>query len=76
MELIAIHTAFSEADATLVKGLLEGAGILVVLRCTQIPGYATLLGEWGDVLVPEDRAREARQLIAGYLASQREEDRP
>ena len=72
--LKAVRTAFTEVEALILKGVLEGAGIPVLLRSNRIPGYEqNLLNEWGDLLVPEDRAAEAGELIAGYLAANQEE---
>lgn len=75
MQLKPIHTAFTEPEAMMVKGLLEGAGIPVIIRPTRIPGGEVLLkNEWGDLLVPSDRAKEAREIIAAYAAARGEEE--
>jgi hypothetical protein len=69
-----VRTAFTEVEALILKGVLEGAGIPVLLRSNRIPGYEqNLLNEWGDLLVPDDRVVEATELIAGYLAANEEE---
>jgi len=68
-----VHTAGDEAEALMLQGLLEEAGIPVVLRSRQIPGYAEVVesatGVWGDLLVPDEREAEARELVTGYLTS-------
>jgi len=68
----AVHTAGDEAEALMLQGLLEGAGIPVVLRSRQIPGYGGVIeratGVWGDLLVPDEQEAEARALVTGYLA--------
>ena len=67
-----IHTAGTEVEAVILKGLLEEAGIPVMVRSREVIAYGELVelaAGWGDLLVPDDRATEARDLIAGYLAS-------
>lgn len=75
-----VHTAGSEVEAVMIQGILESAGIPVVLRPqTMVPGYDEALesatGVWGKLLVPDDAEAEARELIAEYLASLRDEAR-
>lgn len=74
-----IHTAADEVEALMLQGLLEQAGIPVLLRSRQIPGYADVLkratGVWGDLLVPDEREAEARALVQGYLSSRSPHDR-
>jgi 2-dehydro-3-deoxy-D-pentonate aldolase len=71
-----VHKAHDEAEALMLQGLLEEAGIPVVLRSRQIPGYGEVVeratGVWGDLLVPDERETEARALVTGYLRSSRE----
>jgi len=68
-----VHKAHDEAEALMLQGLLEEAGIPVVLRSRQIPGYGEVVeratGVWGDLLVPDERETEARALVTGYLRS-------
>jgi 2-dehydro-3-deoxy-D-pentonate aldolase len=72
--MITVHTAGDEVEALMLQGLLEQAGIPVVLRSRQVPGYADVVesatGVWGDLLVPDERAADARALIRDYLAAQ------
>jgi len=69
-----IHTAGDEVEALMLQGLLEQAGIPVVLRSRQVPGYGDVVekatGVWGDLLVPDERAADARTLVRDYLAAQ------
>jgi 2-dehydro-3-deoxy-D-pentonate aldolase len=69
-----IHTAGDEVEALMLQGILEQAGIPVVLRSRQVPGYGDVVekatGVWGDLLVPDERAVEARALVRDYLAAQ------
>jgi len=75
-----VRTAGSEVEAVMIQGLLESAGIRVALRPQQIPGYGEVLesatGVWGDLLVADEQEAEARELIAEYLASLKDEARP
>ena len=58
----------------MLQGLLEDAGIPVLLRSHLVPGYNTRIPPgWGDLLVPDERLPEAKTLIADYLAAMRDE---
>lgn len=71
-----VHTAATEVEAVMLKGLLEDAGIPVLLRSHLVPGYNTRIPPgWGDLLVPDERQREAKTLIAEYLAAGSEGER-
>jgi len=69
-----VHTAGDEVEALMLQGALEQAGIPVVLRSRQVPGYGAVVekatGVWGDLLVPDERAADARTLIRDYLVAQ------
>lgn len=69
-----VHTAGDEVEALMLQGVLEQAGIPVVLRSRQVPGYGAVvekaMGVWGDLLVPDERAADAGTLIHDYLAAQ------
>jgi hypothetical protein len=72
----AVHTAATEVEAVMLKGLLEDAGIPVVIRSHLVPGYQTRIPPgWGDLFVPDDRAADAKVFITEYLASLKEEGR-
>jgi|GraSoiStandDraft_51_1057287.scaffolds.fasta_scaffold756889_1 putative intracellular protease/amidase len=73
-----IYTATTEVEAVMLKAVLEEAGIPVMVRSNVIPGYERPVGgAWdGELLVPDDRAAEAREMIAAYLAQVREESQP
>ena len=61
----------------MLKGLLEDGGIPVLLRSHLVPGYNTRIPPgWGDLIVPDERLREAKTLIAEYLAAVSEGERP
>lgn len=72
-----VHTAATEVEALMLQGALEEAGIPVMLRSHRVPGYEQAIPPgWGDLLVPDHRAREARELVAAYLGAQPADDRP
>jgi len=74
--LKAVHTAATEVEAVMIRGLLEDAGIPVVVRSHLVPGYETRIPPgWGDLLVPNECVGEAQTLIGEYLASIKEESR-
>ena len=58
----------------MLRGLLEDAGIPVLVRSHLVPGYnARIPPGWGDLLVPDERSGEAQTLIADYLAATRDD---
>lgn len=74
-----VFQAASEPEAALVQRILEEAGIPVIVRSRQVPGYAEVIrgasGIWGDVLVPAAHEAEARAHVAQYLRQMREAGR-
>lgn len=75
----AVHTAGTEVEAIILQGLLEEAGIPVMVRSRELIAYGEIVelaAGWGDLLVPDAQAAEARDLIAGYLASVERDGRP
>lgn len=69
-----VHTAATEVEAVMLQGLLEEAGIPVLLRSHLVPGYGTPIPPgWGDLLVPDERLGDAKALIAEYLSAVRDE---
>ncbi len=68
-----VHTAATDVEAVMLQGLLEEAGIPVMLRGRRTPPHGDAVelavSFGGDLLVPDDRAEDARELVAGYLAS-------
>jgi len=74
----AVHTAGTEVEAVMVQGILEGAGIPVVLRPRESLAYGDvveLTAGWGELLVPDAHEMAARELVAEYLASVKDEAR-
>jgi putative intracellular protease/amidase len=73
-----VYTATTEVEAVVLCSVLEEAGIHVMLRSNVIPGYERPVGgTWdGELLVPDERAAEAKEMIAAYLTQVREETRP
>ncbi len=71
MRPIVVHRIWSDAEAQIVKGILELHGIPVFLdhdlSHSLYPLTVDGLGET-RVLVPDSASEEARQILAGYLA--------
>lgn len=71
-----VHQTASESEALLVRQILEEAGIPVVVRSRQVPGYGEVIrgasGVWGDILVPKAYETEAQQYVAEYLRALKE----
>ena len=75
---LAIHKRSpGEADAVLVRRILEEAGIPVIIRSRQVPGYGDVIqkssGVWADVLVPVAYEAAAREYVTAYLGQMKEE---
>ncbi|MBI2843574.1 MAG: DUF2007 domain-containing protein [Armatimonadetes bacterium] len=68
--LAPVYRAPNENIAQIVRGILESAGIQVILKSMQIPWYDGVMtmgeGYWGDLLVSEDEADRAREIIRAY----------
>ena len=68
--LVVVFRAPDEFTANIVRGLLVGEDIPVVLESRQVSMYdgALTMGEgyWGDVVVPEQYAAHAREIIQAY----------
>jgi hypothetical protein len=67
-DLEEVHRAFGEAQAQIIKGMLESFGIPCLLRSLAAPSVHPFavdgLGEF-RLMVPRSRAAEARELIRG-----------
>ncbi|HXF81158.1 MAG TPA: dihydrodipicolinate synthase family protein, partial [bacterium] len=78
-DLARVFEASSEAEAALVRRILEEAGIPVVVRSRQVPGYAEVIrgasGVWGDVLVPAPQESAARRYVREHLRQMKEAGR-
>lgn len=73
-DVVVIHEAASEFEATTIRDLLAGAGIETMMRTRFVPGYpgtvvTDKIGVWADILVLPEDAEAARVLVAEYLAS-------
>jgi len=67
MELVTVFTAFSPAEAQLVRSRLDAAGFYAVvmheLSALSMDGYSMAAGGI-RVQVPEEEAADARELLA------------
>jgi hypothetical protein len=71
MRPIVVHRIWSDAEAQIVKGILELYGIPVFLdRDLSHSLYPLTVDGLGEtrVLVPDSASEEAQQILAGYLA--------
>ncbi len=70
--LVAVYDAPDEVMQVMVRQVLEEAGIPSVVQPGLVPWYDDIRfsarGYFGQVLVFESRADEARRIIAAYLA--------
>jgi len=66
-ELITVFRAPDEITAHLVAGILEDAGIKVLIRSRQVPWMDGVMvnaeGYWGDIVVPQNERKRSLQLI-------------
>lgn len=73
-ELRVVHRVPDVASGSLLRGVLEHQGIRALLRPNTLPGYGDVRRDWsttawGDILVAEEDAEEARAILADYLAA-------
>jgi uncharacterized protein YbaR (Trm112 family) len=71
---VVVHRVPDAAAGALLCGVLEQEGIRTVLRTATLPGYGSVMrdwttSEWGEILVAETDASEARAILADYLAA-------
>lgn len=73
MALIQVYRAENELMANTIKDLLEINGIPAMIHSFQIPAYdgvaQVMRPIWGEVLVSEEDAANAKELIEGFLAT-------
>jgi hypothetical protein len=73
-----VYRAMDENIANIIVGVLDSAGIPAVVESTCTWAYDGVLGVgagyYGDVLVPEDRAEEALDLLADYNENDENEE--
>lgn len=67
-----VHRVPDAASGALLCGILEAQGIQTVLRTATLPGYGTVRRDWtttawGEILVSQEDAADARAAIADYL---------
>lgn len=71
-----VHRAGTESEALLVQRILQDAGIPVLIRSAQVPGYAEVIrgaiGVWGDILVPKAYEDDALRYVQSYLRAMKE----
>lgn len=74
--LVSVFDATSETEANIVRGVLEAAGIPVILDGAPAPILGSILetgsARWGGLLVPASEADAARAEIASALESGRD----
>ncbi len=73
MKLVVVYKAADEFSAITIKETLESQGISAMMRSAQIPWYDNIMqratGVWGEILVPEERKKEAERIIKEYLTT-------
>lgn len=76
MKLVVVYKAPDEFSAITIKETLEGQGISAMIRSVQIPWYDNVMqratGVWGEILVAEERRKEAERIIKEYLLTLKE----
>lgn len=70
-DVVKVYEASTEVEALLIQRILEEAGIPVVVRSYQVPGYGNIIqrvkGIWGELVVPASLEEIARKHIADYV---------
>jgi hypothetical protein len=68
VKMVEVYRAMGEAEAMIIKGLLESNGIACLLKSNAAPSVHVFavdgMGEVG-VMVRESKAKEAERLIGG-----------
>jgi hypothetical protein len=73
-DVVSVHKASDQLEATMIRDLLEQAGIDAMVRSRLVPGYEIPVppGVWGEVLVRPEDEDAATRLIAEYLDALRD----
>lgn len=71
-ELQVVHRVPDIAAGHMLRGVLEHQGINALLRSNTLPGYGDVRADWGttawgDILVADEDADEARAILTDYL---------
>lgn len=73
-DLVIVFRAPDEVTANIVRGLLVGEDIPAVLESRQVAWMDGVMrmgeGYWGDVVVPEQYAAAAKEIIRAYMEKQ------
>lgn len=73
MALMAVCQVENELMANAIRDLLEQNGIPALIHSFQIPAYdgvaQMMRPHWGEVLVAEENLAQAKEIVAGFLAS-------
>ncbi|MFQ3549566.1 MAG: hypothetical protein SNJ70_07425 [Armatimonadota bacterium] len=68
--LVVVYKAEDQFIADIIKGILEGDKIPVVLESMQVPWLNGVMkmaeGYWGNVVVPIEYEKRAKELIEAY----------
>jgi hypothetical protein len=71
--LVSVYKAPNELAAVTIRSLLEEQGYPALIRSFQVPMYDSIAmmmrPHWGEVLVPEEVAEEAHEIVNDYLQS-------
>ena len=74
IEMVELRRVQNEVEGVMMKGILEDAGIDVILRAAKIPGYDSIANSWsvdywGILLVPKKDLEASREMLDDYLSS-------
>lgn len=74
MNLVSIYKVPDEQTGVSLRDLIRHEGIEAFLRSAQIPMYDSVMtmgiGYWGDIVVKEEDAPRAREVIDNFLREQ------
>lgn len=69
--LVVVHAARTQVEAEVLRGVLQGAGIPVLVQPRGVPGYEGVVeraqGVWADLLVAEPHLGRARAVIDEFF---------
>lgn len=70
-ELVEVYRAPDQISAEMVKSYLDDERIPAIIESRQIPWYDGIMkaaeGFWGTIMVPEEYAERARQVVQVFL---------
>jgi len=67
-EWVKIYSAYNESEAHIIKGVLEGEGIMCRIKSMRVSQFPVTLNGLGEIkiYVLKDEAKKSREILESY----------